>query len=103
METVGLIGLGKLGLPIAENLIKSGYRVIGYRRSSMRDFERVVLQDAAGPQRVTFRLPPKSERGLTSCSPACPRQKRSTRWCRARSASCGPLVPDRLSSSLALI
>jgi 3-hydroxyisobutyrate dehydrogenase-like beta-hydroxyacid dehydrogenase len=26
METIGLIGLGKIGLPIADNLIKSGYR-----------------------------------------------------------------------------
>ena len=28
METVGLVGVGKIGLPIAENLIKSGYRGI---------------------------------------------------------------------------
>jgi 3-hydroxyisobutyrate dehydrogenase len=41
METVGLIGLGKIGLPIAENLIKSGYRVVGYRRSSMAEFEQI--------------------------------------------------------------
>jgi 3-hydroxyisobutyrate dehydrogenase len=41
METVGLIGLGKIGLPIAENLIKSGYRVLGYRRSGMADFEKI--------------------------------------------------------------
>lgn len=50
METVGLIGIGKIGLPIAENLIKSGYRVIGYRRSSMADFEKaggVPAQSAA--------------------------------------------------------
>ena len=33
METIGLVGLGKIGLPIAENLIKSGYRVLGYRRT----------------------------------------------------------------------
>ena len=32
METVGLVGVGKIGLPISENLIKSGYRVVGYRR-----------------------------------------------------------------------
>jgi 3-hydroxyisobutyrate dehydrogenase-like beta-hydroxyacid dehydrogenase len=28
METVGFVGVGKIGLPIAENLIKSGYRVL---------------------------------------------------------------------------
>ena len=33
METVGLVGIGKIGLPTSENLIKSGYRVLGYRRS----------------------------------------------------------------------
>ena len=32
METVGFVGVGKIGLPISENLIKSGYRVLGYRR-----------------------------------------------------------------------
>ena len=41
METVGFVGLGKIGLPIAENLIKSGYRVLGYRRSSMAEFEKI--------------------------------------------------------------
>ena len=49
METVGLIGLGKIGLPIAENLIKSGYRVLGYRRSSMADFEKIGGVPARSP------------------------------------------------------
>ena len=40
METVGFIGVGKIGLPISENLIKSGYRVLGYRRGSLADFEK---------------------------------------------------------------
>ena len=29
METIGFVGVGKIGLPISENLIKSGYRVVG--------------------------------------------------------------------------
>ena len=41
METVGLIGVGKIGLPIGENLVKSGYRVVGYRRSSLAEFEKI--------------------------------------------------------------
>src|SRR5215468_6403706 len=41
METVGLIGVGKIGLPVGENLIKSGYRVVGYRRSSLAEFEKL--------------------------------------------------------------
>jgi 3-hydroxyisobutyrate dehydrogenase len=52
METVGLIGLGKIGLPIAENLIKSGYRVVGYRRSSMADFEKLGGAPARSPADV---------------------------------------------------
>src|SRR6185436_15851050 len=49
METVGLVGVGKIGLPIAENLIKSGYRVLGYRRSSMADFEKIGGVPARSP------------------------------------------------------
>jgi 3-hydroxyisobutyrate dehydrogenase-like beta-hydroxyacid dehydrogenase len=41
METVGFIGVGKIGLPVCENLIKSGYKVLGYRRGSLADFEKV--------------------------------------------------------------
>ena len=33
MKRVGVIGLGKMGLPIATNLIDRGFDVIGYRRS----------------------------------------------------------------------
>jgi 3-hydroxyisobutyrate dehydrogenase-like beta-hydroxyacid dehydrogenase len=41
MNTVGLVGIGKIGLPVADNLIKSGYRVVGYRRSSLSEFEKI--------------------------------------------------------------
>jgi 3-hydroxyisobutyrate dehydrogenase-like beta-hydroxyacid dehydrogenase len=41
METIGFVGVGKIGLPISENLIKSGYRVVGFRRSSLADFEKL--------------------------------------------------------------
>jgi 3-hydroxyisobutyrate dehydrogenase len=33
MQRVGMIGLGKMGMPIARNLIDRGFQVIGYRRS----------------------------------------------------------------------
>ncbi len=49
MQTVGVVGVGKIGLPIAENLIKSGYRVLGYRRSSMADFETIGGIPARSP------------------------------------------------------
>ena len=32
MVRVGVIGLGKMGLPIARNLMDRGFEVIGYRR-----------------------------------------------------------------------
>jgi 3-hydroxyisobutyrate dehydrogenase len=41
METIGFIGVGKIGLPICEHLLKSGYRVVGYRRSSLSDLEKL--------------------------------------------------------------
>ncbi len=36
--TVGIVGLGKMGLPLAARLIEKGFPVIGYRRHSMDDF-----------------------------------------------------------------
>src|SRR6202050_4527249 len=41
METIGFVGVGKIGMPIFENLIKNGYRVVGYRRSSLAEFEQI--------------------------------------------------------------
>ena len=41
METIGFIGLGRIGMPISANLIKSGRRVVGYRRSSLNEFEKI--------------------------------------------------------------
>jgi 3-hydroxyisobutyrate dehydrogenase-like beta-hydroxyacid dehydrogenase len=52
METVGVIGLGKIGLRIADNLIKSGYRVVGYRRHAMTEFVRLGGEPADSPADV---------------------------------------------------
>ena len=41
MATIGFVGVGKIGLPICQNLIKSGHRVVGYRRSSLAEFESI--------------------------------------------------------------
>jgi 3-hydroxyisobutyrate dehydrogenase-like beta-hydroxyacid dehydrogenase len=41
METIGFIGVGKIGLPISQNLINSGRRVVGYRRSSLDEFKKI--------------------------------------------------------------
>jgi 3-hydroxyisobutyrate dehydrogenase len=52
VETIGVIGVGKIGLPIAENLIKSGYRVLGYRRHSLADFEKLGGIVAKSPAEI---------------------------------------------------
>ena len=52
MQTVGFVGVGKIGLPISENLIKSGYRVLGYRRGSLADFEKAGGIPAKSPAEI---------------------------------------------------
>ncbi len=39
MQRIGFVGIGKIGLPICQSLIKAGYPVVGYRRSSLAEFE----------------------------------------------------------------
>ena len=34
METIGFVGLGKLGLPMAENLAASGFPIVVYNRTA---------------------------------------------------------------------
>ena len=52
MQTIGFIGVGKIGLPICQHLLKSGYRVVGYRRSSLSDFEKLGGVAAHSPAEV---------------------------------------------------
>jgi 3-hydroxyisobutyrate dehydrogenase-like beta-hydroxyacid dehydrogenase len=52
METVGFVGVGKIGLPICENLIKSGYQVLGYRRGSLAEFEKIGGVAARSPAEI---------------------------------------------------
>src|SRR5580704_12751668 len=52
METIGFVGVGKIGMPISENLIKSGRRVIGFRRSSLAEFEKIGGVPARSPAEV---------------------------------------------------
>jgi 3-hydroxyisobutyrate dehydrogenase-like beta-hydroxyacid dehydrogenase len=52
METIGFVGPGKIGLPISEHLIKSGRRVVGYRRSSLAEFEKIGGVAARSPAEV---------------------------------------------------
>ncbi len=49
MASVGMIGIGNLGLAIARNLISRGHQVTGYRRSSMDAFLALGGIAAASP------------------------------------------------------
>src|SRR5271167_4474996 len=67
METIGFIGVGKIGMPIVENLIKSGRRVVGYRRSSLAEFEKIggvaakSAADVGAQADIVFSCLPSSE------------------------------------------
>jgi 3-hydroxyisobutyrate dehydrogenase len=52
MQTVGFVGVGKIGLPISENLIKSGHKVLGYRRGSLAEFEKIGGVAAKSPAEI---------------------------------------------------
>lgn len=52
MATVGMIGLGNMGIPMAKNLIEAGYDVLGYRRGQAADFEALGGKKAASARAV---------------------------------------------------
>ncbi|WP_281690021.1 YciI family protein [Pseudonocardia thermophila] len=72
MSTVGVIGLGRMGLPIAVNLVERGFPVVGYRRHPTPEVTEAGVQ-LAGSRRTQRRGPACSCR---SC-PASPRCGRS--------------------------
>jgi 3-hydroxyisobutyrate dehydrogenase len=55
MQTVGVIGLGRMGLPIARNLIDRGFRVTGYRRHPTPELEQAGGTLAASPAEAAAR------------------------------------------------
>jgi 3-hydroxyisobutyrate dehydrogenase len=52
IKTIGFIGPGRIGLPICINLVKAGYRVLGFRRGPMTEFEAVGGAPARSPAHV---------------------------------------------------
>jgi len=52
MKTIGLIGVGRIGTEIARHLLSRGYRVLGYRRSSLTQFEGIGGVAARSPAHV---------------------------------------------------
>jgi 3-hydroxyisobutyrate dehydrogenase-like beta-hydroxyacid dehydrogenase len=53
LPTLGLIGIGQLGLPVARNLLQAGYAVSGYRRSVAPEFEAAGGKRLGTPGEVT--------------------------------------------------
>jgi 3-hydroxyisobutyrate dehydrogenase-like beta-hydroxyacid dehydrogenase len=52
MQTIGFVGLGKIGTEIAKHLIGAGHQVLGYRRSSLAEFEKSGGVSAPSPAAV---------------------------------------------------
>ncbi|MDX3895230.1 NAD(P)-dependent oxidoreductase [Pusillimonas sp.] len=52
LQTVGMIGIGQLGLPVAANLIQAGYKVSGFRRTDRQGFVEVGGQALESPAEV---------------------------------------------------
>jgi 3-hydroxyisobutyrate dehydrogenase-like beta-hydroxyacid dehydrogenase len=52
MQTIGLIGVGRIGTEIAKLLLSGGYRVLGYRRSSLAEFEKIGGTPARSPAQI---------------------------------------------------
>jgi 3-hydroxyisobutyrate dehydrogenase-like beta-hydroxyacid dehydrogenase len=50
MDTIGFIGIGRIGLPICAHLIKAGYRVLGYSRRAVTEFENSGGTPARSPE-----------------------------------------------------
>jgi 3-hydroxyisobutyrate dehydrogenase len=56
MTTVGVIGLGRMGLPIAVNLIERGFPVVGYRRNPTPEIAEAGIEVAASPADLAARV-----------------------------------------------
>ena len=52
MQTIGFIGVGNIGMVICKHLIDSGHKVLGYRRSSLAEFEKIGGIAAKSPADV---------------------------------------------------
>lgn len=55
MTTVGVIGLGRMGLPISMNLIERGFDVVGYRRTMGPEVAEAGIAPATSPAELAAR------------------------------------------------
>lgn len=52
--TVGMVGIGQLGLPVAHNLIQAGFKVAGFRRTDRQGFIDLGGQALQSPAEVAY-------------------------------------------------
>ena len=60
IRTVGFIGLGIMGAPMAANLVRAGFDVVGHNRSPAR--QEALVSAAAGPRPAPPRRPARPTR-----------------------------------------
>ena len=66
MDTIGFIGLGVMGKPMARNLMKAGFPLVVHNRS------RGAVVNSRKKARALPHRPEKSPRRATSSSRCCP-------------------------------
>ena len=54
-SSVGFVGIGRMGLPIARHLLQAGVPVLGYKRSSLQEFVAAGGEAMASPAEVFAR------------------------------------------------
>lgn len=52
LPTIGLIGIGQIGMPVAANLIEAGYDMVGYRRTHTQAFADIGGKPLSSPADV---------------------------------------------------
>ena len=87
IRRVGIIGLGKMGNPMARHLRKAGFEVTGY------DVDDVARREAGRSGIARCRSPPRSRGRATSSSSWSASTRRPKRCCWRRAASRPPRVP----------
>ena len=52
MQTIGFVGVGRIGTEITKHLLAAGHKVLGYRRSSLAEFEKAGGTAADSPAAI---------------------------------------------------
>lgn len=52
MQAIGFVGVGKIGIEITKHLVAAGYGVLGYRRGSLAEFEKIGGTPAPSPAAI---------------------------------------------------